>query len=135
MAKVVKYILDISSGKAEAGLEKVSRSAKKTEKSLDRTRVSGLKMSKALKVGAAGMAVGVLGAAAAVGTLAVAFKAAAEAAVNLTKDVVDSVNRLNDLSAVSGVAAETIQGVSAAFVASGQEASKADAFISKFPKT
>ena len=135
MAKVVKYILDISSGKAEAGLEKVSRSAKKTEKSLDRTRVSGLKMSKALKVGAAGMAVGVLGAAAAVGTLAIAFKAAAEAAVNLTKDVVDSVNRLNDLSAVSGVAAETIQGVSAAFVASGQEASKADAFISKFPKT
>ena len=134
MAKVVQYILDIESGKAEKGLKDVSKQASKTEKNLDKTRKSGVKMAGAIKSGATAMAAGVAVAAAGVASLAVAFKAAAETAHELTKEVVDSVNRLNDLSARSGVAATTIQAVSTAFAASGQEAAKADGFISKFPK-
>ena len=127
MAKVVQYILDIESGKAKKGLKDVSKETKKAEKQLDRTRKSGLKMSKALAVGAAASV-------AAIGTLFYAFKEAAEAASELTKEVVDSINNLNDLSAKTGVAAGTIQALSTAFGASGQEASKAEAFISKMPK-
>ena len=127
MAKVVQYILDIESGKAKKGLKDVSKQSKRAENQLDRTRKSGMKMTSALAVGAAASV-------AAIGTLFYAIKEAAVAASELTKEVVDSVNNLNDLSAKSGVAAGTIQALSTAFGASGQEASKAEAFISKMPK-
>ena len=134
MANVVQYILDIKSGEAVSGLKKVGKAADRADNKLDKAKRSGVKMSSALKGGGAAAAAGIGMSIAAIGSLIFALKEASIAARDMTKDVVDSVNNLNDLSARSGVAAGTIQALSTAFGASGIEASKAQGFIDKMPK-
>lgn len=134
MANIVEYILKISSKDATDGLQKVSRSAKQAERQLDETNKSASNLGKSLLTSGSRIAAGLGVAVAGAGALLVAINKLTEASYDLTKSVVDSVNNLNDLSARSGIAASSIQAIQTAFVASGQEASKAETFISRFPK-
>lgn len=134
MAKVVEYILDIKSGKATKGLKKMGNAADRAEGKLKKTKKSGLKMASQMGNAMTGLAVGIGVAAAGLGTLFRAIEDTVKASAKLTREVIDSVNNLNDLNARSGLTAASIQALGAAFVASGQEASKAESFVSRFPK-
>jgi len=134
MANVVQYILDIKSGKATKGLKKMGDSADRADKKLGRVKKSGLQMASQLGNAVTGLAAGFGMAAMAVGTMFRAVGDLAKGARDLSKEVVDSVNNLNDLSAISGLSAQTIQALAASFEASGQESSKAQGFVGKWPK-
>jgi hypothetical protein len=134
MANVVQYILDIKSGKAQKGLKKMGDSADRAEKKLKRVRKSGLQMASQLGNAVTGVAAGIGLTVAAFGTMFRAIQNVATGVKDLTTEVVDSVNNLNDLNAQTGLTAGTIQALGAAFMASGQEASKATAFVTRWPK-
>lgn len=134
MAKIVEYILDIKSGKATKGLKKMGESAGRAAKKLGRVKKSGLQMAAQVGTAVTSLSAGVGLAAMAFGTMFRAIKDLAKGAKDLTKEVVDSVNNLNDLSAISGLSAQTIQALAASFEASGQESSKAQGFVGKWPK-
>lgn len=155
---VVQYVLKVDSKGAQKGLDGTSKSADKLSKSLDKlqsessdtnegledTGQSSTKASKGInklevasKAAKAGIAAVATAAVATVGTivaLGAAYITAQKAAFNFTKEVVDSINDLNDLSAQSGLTAGSIQAVTAAFEGSGQSAGAAASFVSRFPK-
>ncbi|MFZ9079072.1 MAG: hypothetical protein ACO23H_11110 [Alphaproteobacteria bacterium] len=155
---VVQYILKVDSKGAEKGLEGVAKDAdraakeldqldestKKSNRQLDNNEKSTKKASKGLRglkvagaaAGAAigGLAVVATGTIATIGALATAYLSAQKAAFDFSREVVDSVNQLNDLSAQSGLSANSIQAVITAFEGSGQSAQAAEAFVGRFPR-
>ena len=155
---IVQYILKLNAKNAQKGLDQTAKSADKTSKEFDDLDKSGEKLNKELgktgkqskkatsslkglsggaKVAAIGIsAVGAAGLAAVAGVVALSkvYIRTKKAAFDFTREVVDSVNNLNDLSAQSGLTASSIQAVETAFVGSGQSASAAASFISRFPR-
>lgn len=155
---VVQYILKVDSKGAEQGLEGVAKDAdkaakeldgltdstKKSNKGLDESDKSSKKASKGLqglKIAGAAAAgalagIGAVGVATigTIGALATAYIDAQRAAFDFSREVVDSVNQLNDLSAQSGLSANSIQAVITAFEGSGQSAQAAEAFVGRFPR-
>ena len=119
---LVEYILTVDSDGAVAGLKKVGNEAKKTEGDLDKTGKTGTKAGKNLRA-----SFNKVGLAAAAGAAAIAGAAAAVIGLvkglkSFTQEAVDMINDLGDIGNRSGVAAETIGALKAAFHASGQEA-------------
>ena len=155
---VVEYILKVDSKGAEnalegiakdadqasKGLDRLSTSAQKSNKDLDQSDKSTTKASRGLQAlkGAGAAASGALagvgavavGTVATIGALGAAYFAAQKAAFDFSREVVDSVNQLNDLSAQSGLSANSIQAVITAFEGSGQSAQAAEAFVGRFPR-
>ena len=155
---VVQYVLKVDSKGAQKALDSTAKEAddltksldklgnesKDTSKDLDKTEKSskktskglqGLKVAGAAAAGAlAGIATVAVGTIATVGALGSAYIEAQKAAFAFTREVVDSVNDLNDLSAQSGLTAGSIQAVITAFEGSGQSAQAASAFIGRFPR-
>tara|TARA_Y100000593_G_C4323788_1_gene345532 strand:+ start:17433 stop:19718 length:2286 start_codon:yes stop_codon:yes gene_type:complete len=132
MANTVKYILDIQSKKAADGLKKVSKETAKTGIELNKAKKSAGDFKGALKKMAVGGAV-LSGLAVSAGVLAKALVDVTKEFYALTKGAVDAVNRLNDLSTASNLAATTINAVEFAFIASGQSMDAADTIMKKFP--
>ena len=119
---LVKYILSVDTQGAVVGLDKVESGAKKTGKELDKTKDKGKKAGADLKksfkaIGGAALAAGAAAAAAAMGV----FKFVG-AMKKFTTEAVDMINDLGDIGNRSGIAADTIGALKAAFHASGQEA-------------
>jgi len=134
MATIVKYILDISTGKSRADVKKAEKSVEGLNKDLKKTEVQGKKS--AGSISRLGDSLGKLGlAAAGVGVLALAFRRAASASFDFAKSAVDSVNQLNDIAVKSGISAQGVQAVIQAFEGSGQSAGAAEAFMSRLPQT
>lgn len=155
---IVQYILKLNAKNAQKGLDQTAKSADKTSKEFNDLDKSGEKLNRELgktgkqskkatsalknlkggaKVAAIGVAaVGAAGLAAVAGVVALSkvYIRTKKAAFDFTREVVDSVNNLNDLSAQSGLTASSIQAVETAFVGSGQSASAAASFISRFPR-
>jgi len=141
---IIKYILDIETKGAERGLKEVAGDSKKAALSLDKLEKeskeasSGLTMTgKASKKSA--ISLKSFTSAAKFGkdallSLPSILQNVGESMFNFTRDAVDAINRLNDLSTASNLSASTIQAVSLAFEASGQSASQADTFVKKFPQ-
>ena len=115
---------------ASKDLGETEKSSKKTSKGLQGLKVAGVAAAGAL----AGIATVAVGTIATVGALGSAYIDAQKAAFAFTREVVDSVNDLNDLSAQSGLTAGSIQAVITAFEGSGQSAQAASAFIGRFPR-
>ena len=155
---VVQYVLKVDSKGAQKGLDRTAKSADKLSKSLDKlqsessdtnegledTGQSSTKASKGIdklevasKAAKAGIAAVATAAVATVGTivaLGAAYITAQKAAFSFTREVVDSINDLNDLSAQSGLTAGSIQAVTAAFEGSGQSAGAAASFVGRCPR-
>ena len=115
---------------ASKDLDETEKSSKKTSKGLQGLKVAGAAAAGAL----AGIATVAVGTIATVGALGSAYIDAQKAAFDFTRQVVDNVNELNDLSAQSGLTAGSIQAVITAFEGSGQSAQAASAFIGRFPR-
>ena len=115
---------------ASKDLSETERSSKKTTKGLQGLKIAGAAAAGAL----AGIATVAVGTIATVGALGSAYIDAQKAAFDFTRQVVDNVNELNDLSAQSGLTAGSIQAVITAFEGSGQSAQAASAFIGRFPR-
>ena len=115
---------------ASKDLDETEKSSKKTSKGLQGLKIAGAAAAGAL----AGIATVAVGTIATVGALGSAYIDAQKAAFAFTREVVDSVNDLNDLSAQSGLTAGSIQAVITAFEGSGQSAQAASAFIGRFPR-
>lgn len=115
---------------ASKDLGETEKSSKKTSKGLQGLKVAGAAAAGAL----AGIATVAVGTIATVGALGSAYIDAQKAAFAFTRQVVDNVNELNDLSAQSGLTAGSIQAVITAFEGSGQSAQAASAFIGRFPR-
>jgi hypothetical protein len=134
MATIVKYILDIETGKSKSDIKKTEKAVDGLNKDLKKTEIQGKKSAGALaKMGKALGTVGV--GVAAVGVLALGLKRAAEASYDFAKASVDSVNQLNDIAVKSGISAQGVQAIIQAFEGSGQAAGAADAFMSRLPQT
>jgi len=155
---VVQYILKVDAKGAEQGLEGVAKDAdkaakeldgltdstKKSNKGLDESDKSSKRASKGLRglkiagAAAAGALAGIgavgIATIGTIGALATAYVDAQRAAFDFSREVVDSVNQLNDLSAQSGLSANSIQAVITAFEGSGQSAQAAEAFVGRFPR-
>ena len=138
MAQAVTYILEVETKGAQKGLSLVKKSTAGTAISLDKAGASGKKLGTNWKqLAKRGAAVGL-----AMGAVAFAAKKVAESIIsatkamyNFTKNAVDAVNRLNDLSTASNLSVSTIAGLEFAFSASGQSIEKADSFAKRFPMT
>jgi len=141
---VVQYVLKVDAAGAQKALDATSKEADQLSKSLDKLGneskdaskdldktdnsskkttkgLKGLKIAGAAAAGAlAGIATVAVGTIATVGALGSAYIDAQKAAFAFTREVVDSVNDLNDLSAQSGLTAGSIQAVITAFEGSGQ---------------
>ncbi|MAT45789.1 MAG: hypothetical protein CL609_25945 [Anaerolineaceae bacterium] len=119
---LVKYVMEFVTKGAEDNLDKVGKSADKTGKKLDKAGKeadeTGEKMKKSFKAAAGAAAAG----AAAILATAAAVTALASAAKEFTIEAVDMINDLGDIGNRSGIAADTIGALKAAFHASGQEA-------------
>ncbi len=155
---VVQYVLKVDSKGAQKALDGTAKEADQLSKSLDKVGteskdasrgmkdteqqskktskgLQGLKVAGAAAAGAiAGIGTVAVGTIATVGALGTAYINAQKAAFNFSREVVDSVNDLNDLSAQSGLTAGSIQAVITAFEGSGQSAGAAAAFIGRFPR-
>ena len=155
---VVQYVLKVDSKGAQKALDSTAKEADDLTKSLDKLGneskdaskdlgeteksskktskgLQGLKVAGAAAAGAlAGIATVAVGTIATVGALGSAYIDAQKAAFAFTRQVVDNVNELNDLSAQSGLTAGSIQAVITAFEGSGQSAQAASAFIGRFPR-
>ena len=121
---IVEYTLKISDGGAKVELKKLGKDTEDLGKKLDKTGKKGKKAGADLrsafnKVGLAAAA----GAAAIAGTT-VAVSRLVNGLREFTKRAVDMINDLGDIGNRSGVAADTIGALKAAFHASGQEASQ-----------
>lgn len=121
---IVNYILSVDSEGAITGLKKVGSESKKAKDGLDKARDSGKKAGVDFKA-----AFSKIGIAAAAGTAAIAAMTAATIATvksikSFTVAAVDMINDLGDIGNRSGVAADTIGALKAAFHASGQDASQ-----------
>ena len=155
---VVQYVINISAQDAQKTLEilaKVSQQAsismdklgdeskdtaddfrkldtqsKKSSKSLKLTARESLNLASSLS----NISTGFNSAISLAQRFAGAAIAAARSTFDMSRAVVDSVNQLNDLSARSGLATNSIQGLIVAFEGSGQSAQSAEAFISRFPR-
>ena len=155
---VVQYVLKVDAKGAKAALDGTAKEADQLSKSLDKVGeesrdankglksteqqskqtsrgLQGLKVAGAAAAGAiAGIGAVAVGTIATVGALGSAYIDAQKAAFNFSRQVVDNVNELNDLSAQSGLTAGSIQAVITAFEGSGQSAQAASAFIGRFPR-
>ena len=124
---IVKYVLDLETKQAQKNLKKLSGEAQtfgpKAKKSTSEANAGFKTLAKSLVSVKSAMTgfVGVL-------------RSAINFSFNFTKEAVDAINRLNDLSTASNLSAATIQAVSLAFEASGQSSRQADTFIKKFPQ-
>ena len=121
---IVEYTLKISDDGAKVELKKLKKGADDLGEELDKTgkkaKKSGDTMFKSFADVKAGLELGV----AAVKKMATAVIDLANAAHEFTMDAVDMINDLGDIGNRSGIAADTIGGLKAAFHASGQEASQ-----------
>ena len=129
-SNIVKYVLQISDKGATKSLKDIGRASDKTSKGLkkmDRQSKSSARNMKALAKSGNAIAIGIAAA-------GVALIAATGAIFKLGQKSADLVNALNDMEARSGVAAESIQALQFAFVASGQEASTVQGIIDKMPR-
>ena len=108
MSNVVKYILDIETKKAQKGMKGITASLAVAGPILGELKKDMLAFGRAI-----------------VDVSKEFYK--------LTKGAVDAVNRLNDLSTASNLAATTINAVEFAFMASGQSMQAADTIMKKFP--
>ena len=131
---IVQYILKVKTDKTERNLKDTARAADRTGDAFKRTKTSGLQMASQIGAATTGMVAGVAAAAAGVRILKDAFVFAARESFEFSKAVVDSVNQLNDLTARSGLAADSIQAIILAFEGSGQSAKAAESFVSRFPR-
>ena len=155
---VVQYVLKVDAKGAQAALDGTAKEADQLSKSLDKVGdesrdankglksteqqskktskgLQGLKVAGAAAAGAiAGIGAVAVGTIATVGALGSAYIDAQKAAFNFSRQVVDNVNELNDLSAQSGLTAGSIQAVITAFEGSGQSAQAASSFIARFPR-
>ncbi len=155
---VVQYVLKVDSKGAQKGLDGTAKSADKLSKSLDKLQsessdtnegledtgqsstkagkgINKLEVaSKAAKVGINAVATAAVATVGTIVALGAAYITAQKAAFNFTREVVDSINDLNDLSAQSGLTAGSIQAVTAAFEGSGQSAGAAASFVGRFPR-
>lgn len=155
---VVQYVLKVDSKGAQKALDGTAKEADQLSKSLDKVGdeskdaskgmketeqqskktskgLQGLKVAGAAAAGAiAGIGTVAVGTIATVGALGSAYIDAQKAAFDFSRQVVDNVNELNDLSAQSGLTAGSIQAVITAFEGSGQSAGAAAAFIGRFPR-
>jgi len=129
---IVKYILDIKTGKARSEVEKTERSVTALNKDLDRTEKEAKKAVRSMqKMETAKKAIGA--ASKGVLALAAAFTAASVVAFKFSKDIVDATNELNDMANKTGLATSTLQGLNLAFSSSGQEASAAAEGLAQLP--
>lgn len=121
---IVEYTLKISDDGAKVELKKLTKGADDLGEELDKTgkkaKKSGDTMFKSFADVKAGLDLGV----AAVKKMATAVIDLANAAHDFTMNAVDMINDLGDIGNRSGIAADTIGGLKAAFHASGQEASQ-----------
>jgi len=131
---IVKYILDIETGKSRVDVKKTEKAVGELNKDLKKTEKQGKRTAGSLaKIGGALGKVAI--AAAGIGVLAMGLKRAAEASYEFAKSAVDSVNQLNDIAVKSGISAQGVQAIIQAFEGSGQAAGAADAFMSRLPQT
>ena len=129
---IVKYILDISTGKARVDVKKTEKAVGELNKDLKKTETQAKKSVRSMEqMESAKAAVGK--AAKGVLALAAALTVASGAAFKFTKDIVDATNDLNDMRNKTGLATSTIQGLGLAFQASGQEASAAAEGLAQLP--
>ena len=131
---IVQYILKVNTDKTERNLKDTSTAADRTGDAFKRTKISGLQMASHIGSATTGMVAGVTAAAAGVRILKDALVFAARESFEFSRAVVDSINQLNDLTARSGLAADSIQAIILAFEGSGQSAQAAESFISRFPR-
>ena len=115
----VKQLKD-ALGEVEQGLVQTDKQATKTGDSID----------KGAKKGSKGMA----DAAKTAGKLAAGLLAAGAAAAKLVQEAADLVNELTDLSAKTGVATSTLNGLQLAFEGSGQDASAMERVLKTLPQ-
>ena len=123
VANIVKYILEILDKGATKSLKDVGKASEKTTKDLKKMQKESAASEKALKNLAKGSAV-----------LGAAVLAGAAAFVSFGQKQADIINDLNDLSTRSGMAANSIQALQFAFVASGQSADSVQQLVDKMPK-
>ena len=155
---VVQYVINISAQDAQRSLDKLAKSSEQASRSMDKLgdeskdtandldRVGKESDSSSKKMGRlrsgittlsksmGGLGAGVGVAVAAIAGLSAVALGAAKASFDMSRAVVDNVNQLNDLSARSGLASNSIQGLIVAFEGSGQSAQAAQSFISRFPR-
>lgn len=128
-SNIVEYTLKISDGGAKVELKKLASATDEFGNKLDKAGKKGVdankklerqlkKVSKRLKTAALGMAA----AAAAVALTTKAIK-------GFTQEAVDMINDLGDIGNRSGIAADTIGALKAAFHASGQEAGSVNSVL------
>lgn len=119
---LVEYILSVDSKGAVVGLKAVETGAKKTGKEIEKTgkkaKTEGQKIAESFKK----MGKRALAASAAVAAAGFAVVKFAGAVKKFTIEAVDMINDLGDIGNRSGIAADTIGALKAAFHASGQEA-------------
>lgn len=155
---VVQYVINISAQDAQRSLDKLGKSSEQASRSMDNlgdeskdtakdldklgreTDNSSKKMGRlrtgitALSSSMGGLTTGIGVAVAAIAGLSAVAIGAAKASFDMSRAVVDNINQLNDLSARSGLASNSIQGLIVAFEGSGQSAQAAESFISRFPR-
>ena len=117
---IVEYTLKISDGGAKVELSKLSSSTKKLGKNLNTAEARYKKLQSRLKK----LDKQLLKAAAGFAAFSFAVVKGLQGLKAFTMEAVDMINDLGDIGNRSGVAADTIGGLKAAFHASGQEASQ-----------
>ena len=117
---IVEYTLKISDGGAKVELKKLSSTTEKLGKNLNTAEARYKKLQKRLKK----LDKTLLKAAAGFAAFGFAVTKTLQGIKAFTMEAVDMINDLGDIGNRSGVAADTIGGLKAAFHASGQEASQ-----------
>lgn len=121
-SNLVEYILSVDSKGAVVGLKSVETGAKKTGQQLEKTgkkaKTEGEKIADSFKK----MGKKALAASAAIAAAGFVLVKFAGAVKKFTVEAVDMINDLGDIGNRSGIAADTIGALKAAFHASGQEA-------------
>jgi hypothetical protein len=126
---LVEYILSVDSKGAVVGLKAVEDKAKKTGQQLDTTAKKGQSAGDVIKKAFKAIGVAALAGTAAITGAGFAMVKLAKAAKEFTIEAVDMINDLGDIGNRSGIAADTIGALKAAFHASGQEASAVNSVL------
>ncbi len=119
---LVEYILSVDSKGAVVGLKAVEKGAKKSKKELDKTGKKGKKAGDDLKKSFKSAAKKVAAFSAVIAVSTAAVIGLVKSVKSFTLGAVDMINDLGDIGNRSGIAADTIGALKAAFHASGQEA-------------
>ena len=131
---VVTRILKIVTGKSEKALKETSDKVKGLGDQFDKTGKKGKGFTAELATKIVGVKAAFDMTAGAIGAFSDAIIGAGKAVYDLTVNVVDSINNLNDLATISGLTAQSVQGLQLAFAASGQAAGASEALIKRLPR-